>query len=296
MRHSSPPRSCKLEDLVDSNLELARTYFLEGIRIGQKGPDGREVVLQNFCIKVASEEVAESPLCEYMRIYYCDTLGAAPAPKFLTDDQRTVDIEPLCAWLLSATPRTRVDALPHLLMTKDVLRRFLSRDITIISARERRSQAALDETNRQLDATRSLLAESEARNAQLDLDIRILNTKLDKYAQLDAQLQQALQLITHLEAKIAKMAAAAETQAALIAGKMDEVRKDTRAKVDVLWEKRMQMVKHQLEMTQTQVNIYLYIPICICRLMVMIAFRITFGEMMQFLRLALSRLCLPSCQ
>ena len=265
---------------MDSNLELARTYFLEGIRIGQKGPDGREVVLQNFCIKVASEEVAESPLCEYMRIYYCDTLGAAPAPKFLTDDQRTVDIEPLCAWLLSATPRTRVDALPYLLMTKDVLRRFLSRDITIISARERRSQAALDETNRQLDETCSLLAESEARNAQLGLDIHILNTKLNKYAQLDAQLQQALQLITHLEAKIAKMAAAAETQAVLIAGKMYGVRKDTRAKVDVLWEKRMQVVKHQLEMTQTQVDIYLHIHICICRCMVMIAFSITLGEIM----------------
>jgi len=131
-----------------------------------------------------------------------------------------------------------------------------------------------------LDATCSLLAESEARNAQLGLDIHILNTKLDKYAQLDAQLQQALQLITHLEAKIAKMAAAAETQAALIAGKMYGVRKDTRAKVDVLWEKRMQVVKYQLEMTQTQVDIYLHIHISICRCMVMIAFSITLGEIM----------------
>ena len=32
----------------DANFEIARTYFLEGIRMGQKGPDGREVVLQNF--------------------------------------------------------------------------------------------------------------------------------------------------------------------------------------------------------------------------------------------------------
>jgi len=119
----SPPRSKKLESLdAEGNLEIARTYFMEGVRMGAKGPDGREVVLQNFTVKINPDEVSESPLCDYLRIYYSDTLGKAPAPDFLTKDQRTIDVEVLCRWLLDNTPRTRVDALPYLILTKDVVR------------------------------------------------------------------------------------------------------------------------------------------------------------------------------
>ena len=77
----SPPRSRKLPGFerggggggdqdADANLEIARTYFMEGVRMGAKGPDGREVVLQNFSVKINPEEVSDSPLCDYLRIYY----------------------------------------------------------------------------------------------------------------------------------------------------------------------------------------------------------------------------------
>jgi hypothetical protein len=242
-RSGSPPQSQKLSGFAgnDSTLEIARTYFLEGVRIGQKGPDGRECVLQNFCVRVAPGEVADSPLTEYMRIYYCDTLGAAPAPDFLTKDQRTIDIEPLCQWLLDSSPRSRIDALPFLLLTKEVLRRFLSRDITIISERERKNQDALYQVKLQLSCTCKELDAAENCNADLRQEVKDTSSKLEDLYSVQAQLNSSLKQIKNLEAKIEKMIAASELQAILMAEKMEEVRKTIREKTEATWERTVQL-------------------------------------------------------
>ena len=154
--------------------------------MGAKGPDGREVVLQNLSVKINPDEVSESPLCDYLRIYYCDTLGKAPAPEFLSKDQRTIDIEVLCRWLLDNTPRTRVDALPYLILTKDVLRRFLSRDITIVSERERRLQLQLDQARQELTNTQMALRESQQRGQELEAALEAARAQLEAKAQVRA--------------------------------------------------------------------------------------------------------------
>jgi hypothetical protein len=88
-----------------------------------------------------------------------------------------MDIDVLSLWLLDATPRCRLDALPFLHLTKDALRRFLTRDIVLVSERQRRAQASLQECQNQLEATRQQLAESEARNTRLMGGISNLESK-----------------------------------------------------------------------------------------------------------------------
>ena len=250
-RTSTPPRSQKLQD---PNLEIARTYYLEGVSLGALGPDGRKPVLQNFSIRLNPQEVSDSPLCEYMRIYYCDTLGVAPAKEFLERDQRTIDIEALCRWLQDATPRTRVDALPQLLMTKEVLRRFLSRDIVIVSARERRLSEELAERSQQLLDTKKLLSASEHLAADRLAEILSLQEGVARVQPLEEQLAQALRMISNLEAKAAKMEADAKAAAAAVNDKIEAVRKQTKTQADAAWDKRVQMASQQLLQAQVALD------------------------------------------
>jgi hypothetical protein len=189
-----------------------------------------------------------------MRIYYCDTLGAAPAPSWLSKDQRTMDIDVLCQWLLDATPRSRLDALPFLHLTKDALRRFLTRDIVLVSERQQQAQALLLECQSQLETTRQQLAESEARNTRLMGEISNLASKAQQLEKVQHELQQARQLNESMQAKILKLAAAAEMHPALLAGKLEEVKKATRLGVEALWENRLQMMNRMLALKQEQVD------------------------------------------
>ncbi|MGB1606427.1 MAG: hypothetical protein ACPIOQ_77575, partial [Promethearchaeia archaeon] len=231
----------------------ARTYYLEGVSLGALGPDGRKPVLQNFSIRLNPQEVSDSPLCEYMRIYYCDTLGVAPAKDFLERDQRTIDIEALCRWLQDATPRTRVDALPQLLMTKEVLRRFLSRDIVIVSARERRLSEELAERSQQLLDTKKLLSASEHLAADRLAEILSLQEGVARVQPLEEQLAQALRMISNLEAKAAKMEKA-KAAAAAVNDKIEAVRKQTKTQADAAWDKRVQMASQQLLQAQVALD------------------------------------------
>ena len=160
----------------------------------------------------------------------------------------------LCQWLLDHTPRTRVDALPYLILTKDVLRRFLSRDIIIISERERRLQQALDETRRQLATTQEALDDSQRHGLLLQSQLEDLQAKLEEKATVEEQLAQALKVIEKLEARIEKMAAEKEALAGLMAQKLEETRVETRKKVEATWEKKMSMAAHQLAQTQEKVE------------------------------------------
>ena len=240
------------QKILDPNLEIARTYFMQGIDVGRKGPDGREVVLQNFSVKVNPHEVSESPLCEYMRIYYCDTLGVAPSTEFLEKDQRTVDVTALSKWLLDASPRTRVDALPQLLLTKEILRRFLSHDICIVSDRERCLTEALEERTLQLEATRRQLEESNLLNSQCLAEQEALVGRLEVCKLMEEELEQARKRIKLLEDKLATMSKAADTHAKAMVEKVEAARKETKEKMDAAYEKRMQITSQQLAFTQVR--------------------------------------------
>ena len=80
----------------------------------------------------------------------------------------------------------------------------------------------LDERHCQLEATRQQLAESEARNTRLMGRISNLESKAQQLEKVKHELQQARQLNESMQAKILKLAAAAEMQPALLAGKLEE--------------------------------------------------------------------------
>ena len=68
----------------------------------------------------------------------------------------------------------------------------------------------LDERHCQLEATRQQLAESEARNTRLMGQISNLESKAQQLEKVQHELQQARQLNESMQAKILKLASAAE--------------------------------------------------------------------------------------
>ena len=93
---------------------------------------------------------------DYLRLYHCDFFGqgSAEGPPFLSD-QRTMEVEALSEWLLTVRPRTRFDAFPLWSLTRDLLRRFVSREACLIA----RGSA---DRERALADAQALLAASEA--------------------------------------------------------------------------------------------------------------------------------------
>ena len=111
-------------------------------------------------------KLGSSTAREYLRVYYSDFLGVAPAkgPDFTDSSASKVEEEEWVRWMEHAQPRTRVDAYPLLLVCKDLLRRLAGRDIRIISSRNEELAAAL--------------ARAEARIAAQDRELRSLRSAL----------------------------------------------------------------------------------------------------------------------
>ncbi len=80
-----------------------------------------------------------------MRVYYGDYLGVSPAqrPRFADDSDATVDCEDWIEWIRHANPRTRMDAYPLLLVCKDLLDRFVRRELRLVSRRTAELEAEL---------------------------------------------------------------------------------------------------------------------------------------------------------
>ena len=95
---------------------------------------------ENRCIGTAV-----SASREYLRVYYGDYLGVSPAqkPRFADIAETTLDCEDWLEWIRHATPRTRLDAYPLLLVCKDLLDRFVRRELRLVSRRTSELEAEL---------------------------------------------------------------------------------------------------------------------------------------------------------
>jgi hypothetical protein len=69
---------------------------------------------------LADDRIGASTAREYLRVYYSDFLGAAPAkgPTLADVEGKTVECDEWVRWMQEANPRTRVDAYPLLLVCK----------------------------------------------------------------------------------------------------------------------------------------------------------------------------------
>ena len=69
---------------------------------------------------LADDKIGSSTAREYLRVYYSDFLGAAPAkgPRLADAEGKTVECDEWVRWMQEANPRTRVDAYPLLLVCK----------------------------------------------------------------------------------------------------------------------------------------------------------------------------------
>jgi len=114
-----------------------RRYFTQGI-----GPEGKPGVQSHFCVRIPAE-LPQSHSTNYLRVYYSDFLAVGPADIPVGRDERTVEVDKMATWLLSVEPRSRIDAYPMLLLTKDILRRFVSKDLVVVSGANKRLKEGL---------------------------------------------------------------------------------------------------------------------------------------------------------
>jgi hypothetical protein len=103
---------------------------------------------------------------EYLRVYYGDYLSVSPAqkPKFANSAETMLECQDWVEWIRDAKPRTRVDAYPLLLVCKDLLDRFVRRELQLISRRTTeleaelvRAKSAIEAQAHELDALRDHL-------------------------------------------------------------------------------------------------------------------------------------------
>ena len=94
------------------------------------------------------------PPRQYLRIYYGDFLGVAPMhkPNFADPEEKMLDCDEWFNWIRLAHPRTRVDAYPMLLVCKELLDRFVRRDLTLISRRTVELEKLLERANATIQA------------------------------------------------------------------------------------------------------------------------------------------------
>ncbi|EKX39443.1 hypothetical protein GUITHDRAFT_114403 [Guillardia theta CCMP2712] len=136
---------------------FVRRFLTKGMLVVGSNFNQRSRLLSHF--SVAMNQKPDEP-GSYMRMYYSDYLETEPAKLELEEENGACDIELLSEWLLSAIPKTRVDAYPMLLLLKDVFRRFVKKESRIISKQ-------IDELQRQLELTRISLARKEEENESL---------------------------------------------------------------------------------------------------------------------------------
>ena len=129
----------------------------------------------------------------------------------------------LFRWLMDSQPRTRLDALPHLRLTQEILRRFVSNDLALVSAREARLQKDLADTNNDLAETRRRLAHKESLLQQRDQELADA-VRARKEAELTvANLRETEALCTKLEERIKEMKEEKEAMQANFNNRLEEV-------------------------------------------------------------------------
>lgn len=126
--------------------------------------------------------------------YYCDLLAAPPAEPLVGDDERTVDVEEMCEWLSTVSPRTRVDAYPLWIMTREMLRRFLSRDLRIVSKEAAQLAERVRTLEDQVHQTFVAMAVQEA-------DMAAIQAQAARASELQIEAEEGRQAAARLEAE-----------------------------------------------------------------------------------------------
>jgi hypothetical protein len=189
--------------------------------------------MSHFDVKIQTSETK----LDHLRMYYCDFLTPSRKlePPILTEDQRTLEVESMCEWLLRASPRNRFEAYPLWIITKDMLRRFVSRDITLLDRNAQAQQAQIRQLSETLAASDSALRLAEQRL----LTFRSEADKLDALSRDLADWQgraAALQLdVERANTAAARAGQLLERQEAELARRMEARVLEVKAKVEAIW-------------------------------------------------------------
>ena len=225
---------------------VTRRYFTNDL----KTVDGK-ARLSHFSVKMPMADPGTEGALEaadktaHLRIYYGDMLGVEPAEPPVAKNERTIEVDKMAAWLSEAVPRSRIDAYPLLVLTRDILRRFVSKDLIVVSKEAKRLAASLDLTNKALKKTQLDLAKSQKEIKTRDTTIRQIQELADQLPGLQAELKDSQKKCQQCEAKIADLNKASEEQKTLFNKKLEETKAAIKEKCDMQNEKRMEALKNQ---------------------------------------------------
>lgn len=226
---------------------VTRRYFTKDILTA----DGT-AKMSHFSVTIPAKEAAEAGAAadktSYLRIYYSDMLGKEPAVGPCRSDERTVEVDKMAAWLVEGCiPRSRVDAYPLLILTREILRRFISKDLTIVSKEAKRLFASLDLTNKALKRVQADLGRSIKENQSRDTKIKELQTVADQLPLLEADLKASQLKSYQFQAKNSELLKKAEDQKKAFDKKLEETKLAVKEKCNAANEKMLTALKAQVE-------------------------------------------------
>ncbi len=98
---------------------------------------------------------------DHLRLYYSDYLRvpSAQGVRFLDSEETLLDGDDLLDWTVQAEPRTRTDAYPLLVMSRDLLRRLAQKGLRVSSRRAEELAAELAHARAAVGVLNAELAE-----------------------------------------------------------------------------------------------------------------------------------------
>jgi myosin heavy subunit len=155
-------------------------------------------------------------------------------------------VEKMATWLTDAAPRSRIDAYPLWVLTRDILKRFLGKELSIVSREAKRMATSLDMTNKALRKVQHDLGKSQKEVADRDEKLKKLPDLVDKISSLEEQLKAMEQKYTESESKVSMLLRKIDEQKELFSKKIEETKASVKEKCDAANEKRIEAFQQQL--------------------------------------------------
>jgi len=239
----------------DEGLEptVTRCYYTRDLT----AKDGTK--MSHFSVKIPASELAamgsSEGRTEHLRIYYSDLMGAEPAqdPRAKPTD-RTIEVEKMANWLTDAVPRSRVDAYPLWVLTRDILKRFVGKDLAIASREAKRMASSLDLTNKALKKVQHDLGKSQKGVADRDEKLQKMQELVDTVPGLEEKQRAIEQKYAESEAKVSMLHKKIEEQKELFSKKLEETKASVKEKCDAANEKKLEAFKSQLSDMQKRLE------------------------------------------
>ena len=226
-----------------------RRYFLSSTS-GPNDPKHDEdaaagiPTMSHFDVRVQTDETK----VDHLRLYYCDFLSPRSCPSPLPQgDEKTVEVERMSEWILTIEPRTRLDAYPLWVLTRDLFRRFLSKDLRLVSG-----QAALiaDQLAAAQAAARQAADEVRARDEALaavqdrEREGAALARELEEARAAAADLAAAGEA---LRAQADRLAQERDAERAAAARRTEEHALEAKARANAAWQGRLDKALEEAE-------------------------------------------------